>query len=446
MPAVVRLVLGEIKAPETRATSLALVGHLVLASMLFGVACVGLVTSSHLGGETGGVFRSFAVPGALAAIICTAVSTRALVSVHDGASRQRRRSWAVAGVPRAIAGLVVAVHLLGLTAVGASLGLAATDAVSSILGSVTISTTHGAVEVDLDLDVVGALSAVALVLVSVVPAVVPFVRRPYGAGRRSRTLGAARLLASTAAASLAATAVVVTGDVRDRDGVERVVALSLLLLLALVLLLCTSLVRSIGRLLRLAVEKLPIETPVILLTAAGGASAVLRTTPGASASVAAVAGLLGGMPAVFLVGDEALRVDGTSAGSHVDVVALLSTLGPALLLGASASAITFVVARPSRSQDAGLLRASGAGPGHLVATSTTEALLFGLPAGVASTAVVTLSVLPLAIVSRVPFWELVACIANPLFFVALGTTALALVLAAVLSWSVDQLTTYRVTR
>lgn len=443
-PALARLVVDEVTARESWAASIALVAHLALASLLFGAAAVGLVTTSHLGGQTGGAFRSFVVPGALVAIVGTAVSTRALVSVHAASSRRRRGSWAAAGVPRRAAGAVVAVHLAGVTTAGTLLGLVATDLVASTLGTVSVPTALGPVDVDLGLDVVGAVTTAGLVLVSVVPAVTPPVRDPYGASGRRRTLRVVRLVVA-AAAPLGVAVPAAVGDVHTRDGLERTVALSLLLLLVLVVLTGTWLVRAVGALLRLLAGRLPPSTPVALLVAAGGASSVVRSSPGASAAVASVGALLGGVPAVFLAGDAVIRRAGAATDGPVDVGALLVTLAPALLLGAVASAVTFVVARPGRCQDTRILRASGAGPALLTATGLLEALLFGLPGMVASATVVTLALLPLALAGHLPPTTLVSCVVNPLSLVALGTTTLALVLAAGSVRAIDVLTSHRVT-
>jgi len=436
---VLQLVRGEMTARDTRSTSLAIVVHLSVATTFFGVACAGLVTSSHLGGEIGGVFRSFVVPGASVAIVSTIVSTRSLVTVHDRAARARWRSWARAGVPRRAASVVVSSHLTALAVGAAAAGLSLTTLLVRAFGTVAVPTDPGPARVVVRLDAVGAGSALLLTAASVVPAFLPSIRQPYG--RRAplvprRWVGPVRVAAS-AGPALVIALFAANGDFSRPEDVERSVALSLLLVVVLVLTLSAAIVRGASTVVHALAERLPRATPTTLVLAVTGASDGLRRAPGAPTPVAAVSALLGGVPAVFLAGEAALRRIGPGE-APVDVLALLLTLGPALLLGATASTITYSVARPGRLRDFRTLRSCGATSARTAIVAVAEAVLFALPALATSTAISALAVLPVALAAGLTPLDLVLAVANPLLVLGQSLLTLGLAVAAILAWAVAE--------
>jgi len=405
-------------------------GAIVFASAVVVGACLtGVESAGRAPAPLGGMVSSWTTPAALMALAagttCLSTVSRLTQSQFD----RTRRAWVCLGVmPWPGRALIIGeAATVALAATGAGLGIVVAAAalwtpLPLASGSLTLTTGP--------LVVIGTPSAVA---VATAPAIVNAARR---FPPRSRRRGTARIVSTILLTSSCLLAVrSMPSAPAGRDGAAGMVPWSLLVV-ALGALTASRIAPGAADIVLSGLERLLSRAPwnVTRLALRAFAVAVRQNGAGVAIPMIGVA-VPGGLAAVFLAGDQALRDAGALAPTEATLnwPAAISLAAAPALLAALTGALVFILSGPTRRETGRNLVAAGATPTLLRATAAAEAFLIWTLGTISAVSVIALAASPLLSATRASAGTWIAVVVNPLTLGCAALSLLALCLGSLFS-------------
>jgi len=409
-----------------RATWFAYGAVVLVTTVVAGIALTGVDSAGGAPAPLGGIVRSWTTPAAFMAVVAGTTCLAAVSRLTQSQFDPTRLAWVPLGVlpwqGRTLIALETAVVTVAATTGGLAIVIVtatALDPLTTPWGSLALTTGP--------LVTVGTPVVVAL---SLTPALVGATRRFPPRPRRAR-LGRVLGCAIPAAAVVVLLALMPSTPTRD-DDVAGLVPWSLLLVV-----LGSAAASTIGpaacRLVTAGLDRALIGTRwnVLRLALRAVADGVRRDGAGLSVPMVGVA-VPGGLTAVFLAGDEALRAFGSLASSDATInwPAVTGLAAAPAVLAAVAGALLFSLSAPIRRDTGRALLAAGATPATLRAIASSEAVLLWALGTLGAVTVVTVSASPLLSTAQGDLGTWAAVTLNPVMLCCSGLALVALLIGS----------------
>ena len=405
-----------------RATWFAYGAVVLVTTVVAGFALTGVASAGGAPAPLGGIVRSWTTPAAFMTVVAGTTCLAAVSRLTQSQFEQTRLAWLPLGVlpwqGRSLITLETAVVTVAAATVGLAIVLVTATALNPLTtpwGSLVLSTGS--------LVTVGTPVVVAL---SLAPALVGATRRFPPRLRRAR-LGRVLGGAIPAAAVVVLVTVMPSPPTRDDDVAELVPWSLLLVVLSSVAAstigpgACRLITAGLDR----AVRGTPWNVPRFAFQAV--ADGVRRDGAGLSVPMVGVA-VPGGLTAVFLAGDEALRAIASLASSDATInwPAVSGLASAPAVLAAVTGALVFSLSAPIRRVAGQALLAAGTTPAPLWAIASFEAVLLWAFGTLGAVAVITASASPLLSAAQADLGTLAAVTLNPITLCCSGLALLAL--------------------
>jgi hypothetical protein len=422
-----RLVRASLRTLVTdRGTWFAYAAVVLVTTVVSGLALTGVESAGGAPAPLGGIVRSWTTPAAFMAVVagttCLASVSRLTQSQFD----PTRLAWVPLGVlpwqGRALIALETAVVTVAATTGGLAIVIVTAMALNTLTtpwGSLVLTTGP--------LVTVGTPVVVAL---SLTPALVGATRRFPPRPRRVR-LGGGLGCAIPAAAVVVLLALMPSAPTRDDDVAELVPWSLLLVVLGSVA--ASTIGPAACRLVTAGLDRALTGTRwnVLRLAFRAVADGVRRDGAGLSVPMVGVA-VPGGLTAVFLAGDEALRTFGSLASSDATInwPAVTGLAAAPAVLAAVAGSLLFSLSAPIRRDTGRALLAAGASPAALRAIASFEAVLLRALGTLGAVTVVAVSASPLLCAAHADLGTWAVVTLNPVMVCCSGLALVALVIGS----------------
>ena len=409
-----------------RATWFAYGAVVLVTTVVAGLALTGVDSAGGAPAPLGGIVRSWTTPAAFMAVVAGTTCLAAVSRLTQSQFDPTRLAWVPLGVlpwqGRALIALETAVVTVAAATGGVAIVIVTATALNPLTtpwGSLVLTTGP--------LVTVGTSVVVALSLTpALVGATSRFPPRPRRAGL-GRVLGCA----IPVAAVVVLLALMPSTSMRD-DDVAGLVPWSLLLVV-----LGSVAASTIGpAACRLATAGLGLVArgtrwTIPRLAFQAVADGVRRDGAGISVPMVGVA-VPGGLAAVFLAGDEALRAFGSLVTSETTInwAAVTGLATAPALLAAVTGALVFSLSAPIRRDTGRALLAAGAAPATLRAIASFEAVLLWALGALGAVAVVAVSASPLLSAAQADLGTWAAVIVNPVTLCCSGLALVALLMGS----------------